>query len=56
MSTVPLSGGLRYIKQNGFAYLVFPSATHTRFEHSLGTYHVAKLMLPKLRSKVLLDD
>jgi len=32
---------LRYIKQNGLAYLVFPSANHTRFEHSLGTFHIA---------------
>ncbi|MCL5408342.1 MAG: HD domain-containing protein [Candidatus Thermoplasmatota archaeon] len=30
------------IKQLGFTYLVFPGATHTRFEHSLGTYYLAK--------------
>ena len=29
------------IKQLGFAHLVFPGAHHTRFEHSLGTYHMA---------------
>jgi uncharacterized protein len=28
---------LRGIKQLGTAYLVFPSALHTRFEHSVGT-------------------
>lgn len=33
---------LRDIKQLGFANLVYPSATHTRFEHSLGTFEVAK--------------
>jgi len=29
------------IKQLGLAHLVFPGAHHTRFEHSLGTYHMA---------------
>ena len=27
---------LRYIHQMGVAYLIYPGATHTRFEHSLG--------------------
>ena len=31
---------LRGIKQLGTAYLVFPGATHTRFEHSIGTLHM----------------
>lgn len=31
---------MRYIKQLDLAYLVYPSAVHTRFEHSLGVYHV----------------
>lgn len=33
---------LRRIKQLGFAYLVFPGAHHTRFEHSIGTYNVTR--------------
>ncbi|MDY6985445.1 MAG: HD domain-containing protein [Candidatus Thermoplasmatota archaeon] len=33
---------LRYIKQLGTAGLVYPGANHTRFEHSLGTYNLAK--------------
>ncbi|MEM0154348.1 MAG: HD domain-containing protein [Methanothrix sp.] len=33
---------LRYVKQMGFSYLVFPGAHHTRFEHSLGTWNVTK--------------
>ena len=36
---------LRGIKQLGFAYLVFPGAMHTRFEQSIGTLHMAELML-----------
>ncbi len=27
---------LRYIRQLGLAHLVYPGATHTRFEHALG--------------------
>jgi HD superfamily phosphohydrolase len=36
---------LRYVKQLAFAYLVYPGANHTRFEHSLGTYHVASTIM-----------
>jgi len=32
---------LHSIHQLGLAYLVYPGANHTRFEHSLGTYAVA---------------
>ncbi|MFB6226124.1 MAG: HD domain-containing protein [Candidatus Paceibacteria bacterium] len=32
---------LRRIKQLGTTYLLFPSTTHTRFEHSLGVFYLA---------------
>ena len=36
---------LRGIKQLGVSSIVYPSATHTRFEHSLGTSWMAKRIL-----------
>src|SRR3989338_1205238 len=33
---------LRYIRQLGHAFLVYPGATHTRFEHAIGAYHLAR--------------
>lgn len=32
---------LRYVRQLGHAFLVYPGATHTRFEHALGASHLA---------------
>jgi hypothetical protein len=40
---------LRGIKQLGAAYLVYPSAVHTRFEHALGACGVAKQMVAHIR-------
>jgi len=42
---------LRGIKQLGTAYLVYPGALHTRFDHSIGTMAMAKRMMASLRSK-----
>ncbi len=39
---------LRRIRQLGFSYLVYPGANHTRFEHSLGTYHLMNVLLDQL--------
>jgi hypothetical protein len=40
---------LRGIKQLGSAHHVYPGATHTRFEHSLGAYHVASRLIERIR-------
>lgn len=48
----PFFQRLRYIRQNGLAYLVFPSATHSRFEHSLGTFHVASMMVERVKASI----
>lgn len=44
---------LRYIKQLGCVYNVFPSASHNRFEHSLGVYNLTRLYMDKLNK---IDD
>src|SRR4029434_6484447 len=36
---------LRYVRQLGLAFYVYPGATHSRFEHALGTYHLARRTL-----------
>lgn len=42
---------LRGIKALGTSSLVYPSAVHTRFEHSLGTAWLAKRLLAELRDR-----
>jgi len=39
---------LRHIKQLSTVRLVYPSANHTRFEHSLGVYHLASRVLENM--------
>lgn len=42
---------LRYIRQLGFAHLVYPGATHTRFDHAVGVYHLARTTLRLLKDR-----
>lgn len=44
----PLFQRLRNIKQNTFLYKVFPSAMHSRFEHSLGVMHLSYEMIKNI--------
>jgi uncharacterized protein len=43
---------LKNIKQLGFVCHVYPSATHTRYEHSLGTLAITWAMLKRLLRKL----
>jgi HD superfamily phosphohydrolase len=46
---------LRGVKQLGTAYLVFPGAVHTRFEHSIGALHMASRMIDAANLSFELD-
>ncbi|PKG33353.1 HD domain-containing protein, partial [Methanoregula sp.] len=39
----PVLQRLRYVRQLGFSFLVYPGANHTRFEHSLGSMFLANV-------------
>lgn len=42
---------LRRIRQLSEAHAVYPSAVHTRFEHSLGVYHLARSIVQRLGTR-----
>jgi len=49
---LPILNRLKGIKQLGLAYLEYPGANHTRYEHSIGVMHVSSLIGQSLE----LDD
>jgi HD superfamily phosphohydrolase len=51
----PVVQRLRYIRQLGHAFLVYPGATHSRFEHALGAYHLTRSALTALEGRDELD-
>ncbi len=52
----PVMQRLRRIKQTGLVYYVFPSATHTRFEHSLGVAALAERCFVAIRERSDVED
>jgi len=47
---------LRRIAQLGFAPIVYPGATHTRFSHSLGAMEMARKMLAILKHNKVVEE
>ncbi len=52
----PIFQRLRRIRQLAGAHLVYPGAQHSRFEHSLGTMHIANQAATTLKEKKFLDS
>ncbi|CRX38595.1 HD domain-containing protein [Estrella lausannensis] len=53
---LPAVQRLRRIKQQSLSDLVFPTATHTRFSHALGTAFIASRMIRQIKRQGLLPD
>ncbi|KAG5836002.1 hypothetical protein ANANG_G00249980, partial [Anguilla anguilla] len=47
---------LRYIRQMGSVYFVYPGASHNRFEHSIGVAHLAGELVQALNRQYLLHE
>lgn len=55
IDTTPIQR-LRFIRQMGGAFLVYPGATHSRFEHSLGVMEVATQIYDRVIPKLIPKD
>jgi len=42
---------LRNIKQLGLSYLIYPSANHSRFEHSIGAFYLAQKIVERISTR-----
>lgn len=47
---------LRRVKQLAFSELVYPGATHTRFIHSIGVFHTARLLMANIERQLGKED
>lgn len=45
----PIFQRLRYVSQLGFSSFTYPTAVHTRFDHSLGVYAACRLLISEIR-------
>lgn len=48
---LPCIQRIRFVSQTGLAKFLYPGATHSRFEHSLGTTKILKNMISSLNEK-----
>ncbi len=56
VADTPAFQRLRYVRQLGHAFLVYPGATHTRFEHALGAYGLTRRALLTLKDRGRLGE
>jgi hypothetical protein len=53
---LPIMNRLHYIHHLGLAYMVYPSAKTSRFEHSLGVTHIASKIIHRILETATTDE